>query len=236
MKLVAIRDLRLGWLSNCGGAQNTDKPTCGLLADPEGFLASPLSSSVDCDETEQSSNSHRQGLYTALTRERRPFSFSRETAARHLGVRLARGVGAGLLPPLVPSAGLCEQSEQVVWGDPDHKARQQGLGELPGPQQIDGHQCLCCPLGRLQKVWLGLEQARGAGIPKDSLVPVSVVSRSYRRELWCEMLSSLERDWRSQAYRLLDRRFQKEVTGVQAPGEAEKPPSCLGRKTTEGSP
>lgn len=48
------------------------------------------------------------------------------------------------------------------------------------------------------------------------------------------MLSSLECDWRAQAYGLVGRRFQKEVTSVQAPGEAEKPPSHLGRKTLEG--
>lgn len=48
------------------------------------------------------------------------------------------------------------------------------------------------------------------------------------------MLSSLECDWRAQAYRLLGRRFQKEVTSVQAPEGAEKPPSRLGRKTLGG--
>lgn len=48
------------------------------------------------------------------------------------------------------------------------------------------------------------------------------------------MLPSPEHRWRAQAEQLLGRRSQKEVTGIQAPGETERPPLGLGRKALEG--
>lgn len=84
------------------GAQSFTKPNWGLLADPEGLLASPLPCGVVCDDSEQSQNSHGQSLYTAPPRRRRPFLW--ETAARHWGAGLSRGVWARHLPLHVPLA------------------------------------------------------------------------------------------------------------------------------------
>lgn len=122
------------------GAQSSAQAKWGLLADPEGFLASLFPSRVGCDEAKQSQNSQRENLYMAPTRRRHPFFW--DTAARH-------PVSGWISAPSRPlSQGLREQTTQVASSDPDHGARQQGSGALPGPQQNDNYQCLRCPFGR----------------------------------------------------------------------------------------
>lgn len=139
--------------------------------------------------------------------------------------------GLDFCPTCPRGRGLRDQTEHVISGDSGHRARQQGSGGLPDPQRNEQRPCLRCPLGRLRKVWMGQPQGLGS---QDPWASVRVGSGSRRKELWREMSPPLELGGGAQASDLLGRGFRKEVPGVQAPEEAEKPPAGLGGKMLEG--
>lgn len=105
------------------GVHSVAKPKCGLPADPEGSwpVCCPPGWTV---MTLSRVKTPVGRAYVQHQREDRAPLLPLGDCSRALDVRLAREPWAGLLPRLVPVAGVCEQTERVVYGDPDHRAGQ----------------------------------------------------------------------------------------------------------------
>ena len=96
---------------------------------------------------------------------------------------------AGFWPPTCPlGQGLCEQTAQVVFGDPDHGTRQQGLGALTRIPLHTSRMTTISALADLKRSGWSSGSPEGLGSGR--------TLGSYRygeleRELWFEMLPYL---------------------------------------------
>lgn len=115
-------------------AQSITKPKCSLLADPEGFLASPLPSRDTVMKLSRVKTPIGWAYIQRQLEEGAPSSGRLQPAPGHEAGEGSVGWTSAPTYPL--SQGFCDQTEQLIYGNPDHRATQQGSGGLPGPSRM----------------------------------------------------------------------------------------------------
>lgn len=144
-------------------AQSIAGPTKGLLADPKGFLASPLPQGWAVTKPSRIKTPIGRACLQYQLEEGPPFLW--ETMARHQGVGLLRGLGAGPLSPVGPLArGFVRKLYKLSMATLTVGRDNWGQRNCPAPQ--NDHHPASAPYAGFRK--FGLRPARGAGIQRTS--------------------------------------------------------------------